>query len=103
MEEDTLERYCFILEVNPGREDDYDRVHREMFPDMKAALQAAGYTNYTIFRLGTTVCGYAECVPDVATVLAKYAADPVRERWAAAMGGIARRRLQQAVEVWRLE
>jgi L-rhamnose mutarotase len=69
---------------------------------MHEALVDAGYTNYTIFRRGTTVCGYAECIPDVETVLAKIAANPVSQRWGKAMAGIAKRHLERATEVWRL-
>src|SRR5580704_12373398 len=77
-----MERLCFVMELNPGQEEKYDRVHREMFPEMHDALVGAGYQNYTIFRLRTTVVGYAECVPDVATVLDRMANDPVSRRWA---------------------
>src|SRR5580704_15573649 len=78
-----MERLCFVMELNPGQEEKYDRVHREMFPEMHDALVEAGYENYTIFRLRTTVVGYAECVPDVATVLDRMAKNPVSARWPA--------------------
>jgi L-rhamnose mutarotase len=97
-----MERLCFVLEINPGQEEKYDRVHREMFPEMHEALVKAGYENYTIFRLRTTVVGYAECVPDRATVLDKMANDPVSARWAEAMDGVAKHRLELADQVWRL-
>lgn len=98
-----MERYCFVIELNPGKEEQYDRVHREMFPEMRDALIAAGYTNYTIFRRGTTVCGYAECVPDVESVRAYMEAHPVSQRWREALAGVAKQRLERAEEVWRLE
>jgi L-rhamnose mutarotase len=97
-----MERLCFLIELNPGKEEQYDRVHREMFPEMHDALVEAGYTNYTIFRLKSTVSGYAECVPDVATVLERMAAHPVSKRWSEALAGVARGRLERAEEVWRL-
>lgn len=97
-----MERLCFLIELNEGEEERYDRVHREMFPEMHDALVEAGYTNYTIFRRGTTVAGYAECEPDVDTVLAKMAANPVSKRWGDALAGVARSRLVRADEVWRL-
>jgi L-rhamnose mutarotase len=81
-----MERLCFVMELNPGQEEKYDRVHREMFPEMHDALVEAGYENYTIFRLRTTVVGYAECVPDVAAVLA----------------GVPKDKLELAEQVWRL-
>jgi L-rhamnose mutarotase len=97
-----MERLCFVMELNPGQESTYDRVHQEMFPEMHDALVDAGYTNYTIFRLRTTVVGYAECEPDVATVLDRMARHPVSARWAAALSGVPRRGLELADPVWRL-
>jgi 2-oxoisovalerate dehydrogenase E1 component len=97
-----MERLCFVMELNPGQEEKYDRVHREMFPEMHDALVEAGYENYTIFRLRTTVVGYAECVPDVATVLDKVAANPVSARWAEALAGVPKHKLELAEQVWRL-
>jgi L-rhamnose mutarotase len=97
-----MERLCFVMELNPGQEEKYDRVHREMFPEMHAALVEAGYENYTIFRLRTTVVGYAECVPDVAAVLDKMAANPVSARWAEALAGVPKDQLELAEPVWRL-
>ena len=49
------------------------------------ALVEAGYQNYTIFRLRTTVVGYAECVPDVSAVLDRMASHPESARWAEAL------------------
>ena len=97
-----MERLCFVMELNPGQEEKYDRVHREMFPEMHDALVEAGDENYTIFRLRTTVVGYAECVPDVAAVLDKMAANPVSARWAEALAGVPKDQLELAEQVWRL-
>ena len=97
-----MERLCFVMELNPGQEEKYDRVHREMFPEMHDALVEAGYTNYTIFRLRQTVVGYAECVPDVSTVLGKMAANQVSARWAEALAGVPKHKLELAEQVWRL-
>lgn len=97
-----MERLCFIIELNPGKEETYDRVHREMFPEMHEALVEAGYTNYTIFRANHTVVGYAECEPDVKTVLDFMAKHPVSKRWGEALAGVTRRPLELAGEVWRL-
>jgi L-rhamnose mutarotase len=97
-----MERLCFVIELNPGQQAKYDRVHQEMFPDMRDALVEAGYTNYTIFRLRTTVVGYAECEPDVATVLDRMAAHPVSAQWSSALSGVAHSGLELADPVWRL-
>lgn len=46
------QRTGFVLRVKPDRVDEYVRAHREVWPEMLAALQAAGIRNYTIFRAG---------------------------------------------------
>ncbi len=97
-----MERLCFVMDLNPGQEQKYDRVHQEMFPEMHEALVEAGYTNYTIFRLRTTVVGYAECVPGVSTVLERMANHPVSGAWAEALAGVAKHQLELAEQVWRL-
>jgi len=104
-----MERLCFLIELEPGAEQEYERRHDELWPEMHQALKAAGYTNYSLFRRGSTVIGYAECVPDVATVLRTMAASPVTPRWNESFQGIIRRitddagDLIRAAEVWHLD
>ncbi len=54
------ERTGFVLHVKPDRIDDYVEAHAAVWPEMLAALAAAGIRNYTIFRSGTAVFGYFE-------------------------------------------
>jgi L-rhamnose mutarotase len=76
-----MERLCFLMHLKPGQEAEYERRHDEIWPAMRDAVSAAGYTNYSLFRRGSTVIGYAECVPDVATVVATISATEVNARW----------------------
>lgn len=85
---DDSERICFLMHLEEGMETEYERRHRELWPEMLAALEHAGYTNYTLFRNGDVVVGYAECRPDAATVTARMAADPVTDRWNESFMGI---------------
>jgi len=104
-----MERLCFLIELEPGTEQEYERRHDELWPEMHAALKAAGYRNYSLFRRGSTVIGYAECVPDVAAVLAAMDAAPVTPPWNESFQGIIRRitddagDLIRAAEVWHLD
>ena len=103
-----MERLCFFIELEDGAEHEYERRHDELWPEMREALIAAGYTNYSLFRRGSTVVGYAECVPDVTTVLTKMNATPVTERWNQSLQGVIKRLTDQggslirAHEVWHL-
>jgi L-rhamnose mutarotase len=53
-------RVGFVLEVKPERIDEYVEAHAAVWPEMLAALKAAGIRNYTIFRAGVCVFGYFE-------------------------------------------
>jgi L-rhamnose mutarotase len=104
-----MERLCILIELEHGAEEEYQRRHDELWPEMRDALKAAGYSNYSLFRRGTTVIGYAECVPDVARVLETMAASPVTPRWNASFQDIIKRLTDESgqplrfAEVWHLD
>jgi L-rhamnose mutarotase len=78
------QRSAFVLQVRPDRIDDYVEAHRAVWPEMLAALKAAGIRNYTIFRAGNEVFGYFEA--DDLTAAAAFLADQeVSSRWQDAM------------------
>ncbi len=83
-----MERLCFVIHLAPGAEAEYDRRHDELWPDMREAIVAAGFTNYSLFRRGSEVIGYSECVPDVATVLANMGATDVNTRWGESLASV---------------
>ena len=97
-----MERLCFVLDVNFGQEETYDRAHREMPPEVREALTECGYSNYTIFRVDGTVIGYAECEPDVKTVLDRQFAHPVIRCWGEGLSGVPKSHLRVIDPVWRL-
>ena len=66
------------------RSTDFGPNVRVFDPGMKVAdIQAAGFTNYSLFRRGTQVVGYVECEPDVATAFAALGSSDANARWAA--------------------
>lgn len=77
-----MQRICFLMEVIPGCEQEYERRHREIWPELVAELSRAGVRNYSLFRRGTTVIAYAECHPDAATAFGAVGATEVNARWA---------------------
>lgn len=96
-----MERMCFMLPLKPDTSDVYDRAHEELSPKVHALLAGCGFNNYTIFRTGNTVIGYAECEPDVETVLARQAQLELTEL--AAVGEILAGPLVVLLTVWRLD
>lgn len=56
-----MQRIAFRLRVKPDRLDEYLDIHRNVWPEMLAALHDAGYRNYSIFADGNELFGYLEC------------------------------------------
>ena len=44
-----MQRVCFLARVRPDRLEEYRAAHRAVWPEMTAALQEAGWANYTLF------------------------------------------------------
>lgn len=63
-----MERLCFVFEIYEGTEQAYEKSHHEIWPELSNAILDVGYRNYSLFRRGTEVICYGECVPDIATV-----------------------------------
>ena len=79
--------YAWVLGVRPGYEDEYLRRHDEIWPDMLAALRAAGIRNYNIFRHGLTLFGYFE-TDDLKATKASLRGSEVDKRWSEWMAPI---------------
>ena len=79
-----MERIGFTMRLLPGQEAEYRRRHAAVWPEMLAALRAAGARDYTIFVHGIDLFAYLE-VDDFALFRATMAADPSttvgRQRW----------------------
>ena len=79
--------YAWVLGVRPGYEEEYKARHDALWPEMDAALRAAGITSYTIFRHGLTLFGYFE-TDDFDRTVATLRDDPVNRRWSEHMADI---------------
>ena len=78
-------RYCFVLQVRPDRIDEYRERHRHVWPEMRDALSATGWRNYSLFlRDDGLLVGYVE-TDDLAAAQAAMAATGVNARWQAEM------------------
>jgi len=104
-----VQRICFLMEIIPGQESEYERRHADIWPDLVVELQAAGVRNYSLFRRGTSVIAYAECHPDAATAFGQVGATEVNQRWSDWFTDVlaqltsADGQLIQADEVWHLD
>lgn len=82
-----MQRVCFLLKVRPDRLDEYRERHETVWPEMRAALAAAGWHNYSLFlRDDGLLVGYLE-TEDFAAAQEAMTATDVNERWQAEMAG----------------
>ena len=80
-----MNRYCFCLQVKPDRLDEYVERHRDVWPDMQAALRDSGWHNYSLFlRDDGLLIGYVEA-DDLEAAQQAMAATEVNHRWQAQM------------------
>jgi L-rhamnose mutarotase len=104
-----MERICYTFELAPGEEAEYERRHHEMWPEMHAALHAAGFRSHSLFRRGLEVIAYAECEPTAAETWAKLEKTEVNPRWTAYIRALMTRAVDSDGnlfifdEIWHLE
>jgi len=76
-----MQRVCFLLKVKADRLEEYKARHQAVWPEMRAALAATGWHNYSLFlRDDGLLVGYLE-TPDFETARAAMAGLEVNERW----------------------
>ncbi len=79
------QRVCFLLQVKPEKLAEYRKRHREVWPEMRAALSEAGWHNYSLFlREDGLLIGYVE-TQDFQGALSRMATTDVNRRWQAEM------------------
>lgn len=76
-----MQRVCFCLQVKPDRIEEYKARHRQVWPEMLAALRETGWENYSLFlRPDGLLIGYLE-TPDFQKALEGMKVRAVNERW----------------------
>ena len=76
-----MEQIAFLMRLKPGCEPEYRRRHDEIWPELKAALTAAGIRDYSIFLDPTTLTLFAvlRLTPD--NTRDRLSSLPVMRRW----------------------
>jgi L-rhamnose mutarotase len=81
-----MPRVCFPLQVKPERMPEYRTRHEAVWPEMREALAATGWRNYSLFLSDSgTVIGYLEC-DDFDAARRAMEQTEVNARWQAEMG-----------------
>jgi L-rhamnose mutarotase len=85
--ENQMQRVGFRLQLDASRLDEYVEHHKNVWPEMQAALSETGWHNYTLFldRSDASLFGYFE-TPDLQAALDGMAKKEVNDRWQAMMG-----------------
>jgi len=77
-----MKRIGFQFKVRRDRLVEYKDHHKNVWPEMLAALRETGWHNYTLFlREDGLIFGYFETDEDLATAQAKMATREVNTRW----------------------
>jgi L-rhamnose mutarotase len=79
-----MERIALHTKLRPGREEDYDRVHAEIPPELDSALRGAGVHAWRIWRDGLDLFHVVE-VEDYRAMRDALRDDPVNVIWQARM------------------
>lgn len=77
-----MERVGLVWRARPGKAEEYDRRHAEVWPELGELLREAGVHTYAIYRWGDILFGHLE-VADFGQLVERYRDDPVAERWEA--------------------
>ncbi len=79
-----MKRVGQVLGIDPERINEYKRYHAAIWPEIAAAISAAGITNYSIFLENTTLFAYFEYTgpeEEYEERMAQMAAAPRMREW----------------------
>lgn len=79
-----MERYAWKAHVLPGKLEEYQKRHNEIWPEMLELFREAGIRNYSIWNTGNELFGYYECDSIERTTGIQKASD-VTKKWSAYM------------------
>lgn len=75
-----MQRIAFLLRIKPEKVQEYDEVHRRVWPELLEEMESMGISDYSIFRRGQQLFLYMK-VRDFATTMEQLAASEVNRRW----------------------
>jgi L-rhamnose mutarotase len=75
-----MQRIAFQLRIRPGKIEEYDEAHRDVWPELIQDLERAGASEYSIFRQDTQLFLYLR-VPDWNRFVAAMNASEANHRW----------------------
>lgn len=82
-----MRRVAFQLQIRKGKEEEYDRAHAAVWPELLERIRAAGIRDYSIFRRHRTIFLVMR-VEDFDRAWDLLDRDPVNQRWQKKMAEI---------------
>jgi len=77
-----MQRYGSVVRLRPEHEEEYIRLHADVWPAVRAQITASNITNYSIFLRDGYLFSYFEYVgDDFDADMAAMAEDPETQRW----------------------
>lgn len=77
-----MRRVAQVIGLQPGAQQEYERLHRDVWPAVLARIGRSRIQNYSIYRHGDLLFSYFEYVgDDYDADMAAMAADPETQRW----------------------
>ncbi len=83
-----MQRVAFKMQLYKGFEAEYDRRHKEIWPDLQALLKSSGISEYSIFLDETTNALFGVLLIEDKTKLDELPSNPVMQKWWAYMKDI---------------
>ena len=75
----STQRIARVVGLKPEHIEEYERIHRAVWPEVLATIYACNIRNYSIFRHGTLLFAYMEYIgEDFAADMAKWQKIPKR-------------------------
>lgn len=75
-----MERIAFQLRLKPNKVEEYDRVHKQVWPELLQELKSFGVREYSIFRRNQQLVLYLR-VQDFDRLLTQLAASEINLKW----------------------
>jgi len=75
-----MARYAFKLRIKAAAIEEYERAHEQVWPELLAAIKAAGISKYSIFRRGQELFFYMH-IDDFDRAWDELAQVPINQRW----------------------
>ncbi len=83
-----MKRIAFTMQLKPGYEEEYQRRHDEIWPELVALIKKAGLANYTIFLDAATLRLFAYVEASDSYDPNWLPLQPIQQKWWAMMGDI---------------